>query len=119
MLLPEAYDALVIGDQRTGKLDRGGDQQPIGRVTMLETMELVGAGRSVVAQWECFNSWAIDEALDPRLDRNIQFNPTGVDQESDLPGGHCAEENGAAAQPAFVDQKTRGRAQAFVAAVEP
>jgi hypothetical protein len=30
----KTQDTFVIGDQRTGKLDRGGDQEPIGWVAV-------------------------------------------------------------------------------------
>jgi len=41
--LTEAGDTLVIGDQRTRKLDRCGYQKTIGRIAMLEMVQLIGA----------------------------------------------------------------------------
>ena len=36
---------VVIADERTGKLDSGGNQQPVGWVSMFEMTELIGTGR--------------------------------------------------------------------------
>ena len=45
MLLRKACDMVVIADERTGKLDSGGNQQPVGWVSMFEMTELIGTGR--------------------------------------------------------------------------
>src|ERR1700733_15391739 len=49
MLLAEACNALVISDQRTGKLDRRSNQKSIRRVAVLEMMQLIAAGSGPVA----------------------------------------------------------------------
>jgi len=44
MLLAEACDAIIIGDQRTGKLDGRRDEESISRIAVLKMVQLVAAG---------------------------------------------------------------------------
>lgn len=119
MVLEKACDAVVIRDERARKLDRGGDQQPIRRIAVLETMQLIAAGGSAMTQWHRFDAGTFDEARDPRLNRNIELDPSGIDQQRNLPGSDRTQANGSAVLPAIVDQSARRWAQAVIAAVEP
>ena len=58
MLLAEARDALVIGDERAGELDRRGDQEPVGRVAMFEMMEPIAASRGPISERDRFDARA-------------------------------------------------------------
>ena len=107
MFLAETRDALVIGDQRTGKLDRCGDQQPIGRVAMIEMVHLIAAAGGAIAQWHCLHAWTIEEALDPGLNGKVEIDPPGVYEQRNLPGRNGAEKNAAAVLPGAVDQGAR------------
>jgi hypothetical protein len=44
VLLAEACDPIIIGDQWTGKLDGRRDEKSIGRIAVLKMVQLVGAG---------------------------------------------------------------------------
>ena len=48
MLSAEAGDALIVGDQRAGKVDRSCNQKPICWITMLQAVKLIGVGRWAV-----------------------------------------------------------------------
>ncbi len=45
--LTKAADAVVVGDERTAKLDRRGDQQTVGRVAIVKFGELIAAHRGI------------------------------------------------------------------------
>ena len=45
----EADDTFVVGDERTGEFDGGGNQQPVGRVAAFKVMEPIRARRRTVA----------------------------------------------------------------------
>ncbi len=119
MLLAEADDALIIGDQRTSKLDRRRNQKPVRRIAVFEMMQLIAAGGSLVTQRHRFDSETIEETLDPCRNGNVEVDPSGVNEKSDLPNRDVAEQNGAAVLPANVDQGTRRNAQSVIATVEP
>jgi hypothetical protein len=68
MLLAKADDALVIGDQRTSKLDCRGNQKPVRWVAVLDVMELIAAS-GLVTKRRCFDAGTIEEASDPRCDK--------------------------------------------------
>ena len=50
----EARNPFIISDQRAGELDCGSNQEPIRRIAVLEMMELVAAGGSLMAEWHRF-----------------------------------------------------------------
>ena len=78
--LTEAGDTLVIGDQRTRKLDRCGYQQTIRRIALLEMMQLIGTRSRSPAQGYRLYARALKKTLDPCLDREIEINPPQVDK---------------------------------------
>lgn len=119
MFLAETCDALVIRDQWTCKLDGCGDQQAIRGVALLQMAELIAAGCRIQSQWHGLYAGALEETLDPSLNRKIEINPLGVNEERNLPGCDGTYENGSSVSPASVDQGTGGGAQSPVAAVEP
>lgn len=86
MLLAEACDAIIIGDQRTGKLDGRRDEESVGWIAVLKMVQLVGAGSGVMTQWHSFKTRTVKEAVDPRLNRNIKLNAFCIDEQRDLPG---------------------------------
>ena len=45
VLLAEACNAFIVSDQRANKLDRGGNQKPIGGIAALKTVKLICEGR--------------------------------------------------------------------------
>ena len=118
MLLAEADDALIVGDQRTSKLDRRRNQESVRRIAVFEMMQLIAAGGSLVTQRHCFDAGTIEETLDPCRNGNVEVDPSGVNEKRNLPNRDGAEQNGAAVLPAAVDQGTRRSAQSVVATVE-
>ena len=117
MLLAEADDALIIGDQRTSKLDRRRNQKSVRRIAVFEMMQLIAAADSMVTQRQCFDAGTIEETLDPCRNGNVEVDPSGVNEKRNLPNRDGAEQNGAAVLPAAVDQGTRRSAQSVVATV--
>src|SRR5204862_2027720 len=61
----------------------------------------------------------LKKARNPALDREIELNSSGIDEQRDLPGRHGTQANDPVVLPAAIDQTTGRRTQAFVAAVEP
>jgi hypothetical protein len=61
----EPHDPFVIGDKRARDLDGRGDQEPVGRVSVRQMMELIAATCGTVAERQGFDRGAIEEALDP------------------------------------------------------
>ena len=86
MLLAEACDAIIIGDQRTGKLDGRRDEESISWIAVLKMVQLVGAGGGDMTYWLSFKAGAVKEAIDPRLNRNIKLNTSCIDEQRDLSG---------------------------------
>ena len=78
MLLAEADDALIVGDQRTSKLDRRRNQKSVRRIAVFEMMQLIAAGGSLVTQRHCFDAGTIEETLDPCRNGNVEVDPSGV-----------------------------------------
>jgi hypothetical protein len=117
--LAEAGDTRVIGDQRAGARDGRGDRQPVRRITVGEIMPPIGACGGAAVERRGRDAGPIEKALDPPLDRNVEFDPPGIDEERDLPGRDGAEQDGPAALPAPVDRRMGRRAQMAVAAVAP
>ena len=101
--LAKAGDALVVGDERAGELDRGGDQQAIGRIAVLEMMKLVAAHSRAMAEGRRCDAGAFWETRNPRLDRKIQFDSSGIDEQCNLPGGNRTQANGITILPAIID----------------
>jgi hypothetical protein len=85
MVLTEPDDARVVGDEWEGKLDRSGDQQPIGGVAMFELVRQIRTRRRVVTQRHGSDSWAIDEALNPGVGGAVEVYPSGVNELRDFP----------------------------------
>jgi hypothetical protein len=83
--LAKIDDLLVVGDQRTAQLDRAGNQQAVRRITVWQAVQRRGPASRPMAQRHRFDPGAIEKALDPLLDRAVQFDPSGVDQQRDLP----------------------------------
>jgi len=98
----EACDALIIGDERAGKLDGGSDEKPICRITMLEMMKLIAAGSRVMAERHRLDTRAFEEAREPSLNGYVEFNPSRIDEQRNLPGCDGAQENCPAVPPAIV-----------------
>jgi hypothetical protein len=67
MLLGEASDAVIIGNQRAGEADGCGDQQPVRRIALFKVMKLIAARSGKVIKRHRLDARAIDEALDPSL----------------------------------------------------
>lgn len=80
MLPAETCDALIIGDQRTGEFDRGGNQKSVGRIAVLEMMQPVAAGSGPMAERHRLDAGTLQEALDPRLGGGIEIDASGVDK---------------------------------------
>jgi hypothetical protein len=96
VLLAETDDALIIGDQRTSKLDRRRNQKSVRRIAVFEMMQLVATGGSLVTQRHCFDAGTIEETLDPWRNGNVEVDPSGVNEKRNLPNRDGAEQNGAA-----------------------
>ena len=58
MLLAEADDALIIGDQRTSKLDRRRNQKSVRRTSVFKMVQLIAAGASLVTQRDSWGTSA-------------------------------------------------------------
>src|SRR5437588_10311964 len=71
-------NALIVSDKRTGEIDCGGDQKPIGRIAVLEMMQPVAAGGRLVTQWHRFDAGTLEEAVDPCLNGDVEIDPAGV-----------------------------------------
>ena len=99
MLLAETRDALVIGDQRTIKLDRRRNEKPVRRVAIFQMMQLMAAAGGPMAKRRRLDAGTPEKPLDPRLDGNIEIDPSDIDQQRDLPGGDGAKENRPAVPP--------------------
>jgi len=80
MLVGEAQDALVIGDERAGQVDRGCDQQSIRRVAVLQMIESIAARGGPMPERRGSEAGALKESRDPRSDRQIQLDPPGIDE---------------------------------------
>ena len=119
VFLGEPRNAFIIADQRTGKFDRRGNQKPISRVAVFKMVKFIAAAGGPMAKRHRLDARAIKEALNPFGHGNVEFNPTGVNEQRNLPCRHGAQKNGAAVLPAPVDEATGRRAQALVATVEP
>lgn len=74
----EARNPFIISDQRAGELDCGSNQEPIRRIAVLEMMELVAAGGSLMAEWHRFDAGTLEEAPDPSLNGNVEIDPPCV-----------------------------------------
>jgi len=67
--LAEARNTLVIRDQRTLKLDRCRNQKTIRRVAVLEMVQLIGGGSGPIAQGYRLDARALQETVEPCLNR--------------------------------------------------
>ena len=85
MLPAEADDALIVGDQRTSKLDRRRNQKSVRRIAVFAMMQLIAAGGSLLTQRHCFDAGTIEETLDPCRNGNVEVDPSGVKEKRDLP----------------------------------
>src|SRR6185312_2078531 len=112
-------DPVVIGDQRARKLDCRRDEKPIRRIAMFEMMKLIGTRRDPVRDWHRRDAGAREKTLDPCVDRDIEIDTSGVDEQCDLPGSDRTQEDAAAFPPAAIDQAARRLAQPGAAAIEP
>jgi len=88
MLLGEAGDAVVIGNQRAGKADGRGDQQPVRRIALFKMMNLVAARSGKVVKRHRLDARTIDKALDPTLGRKIEIDAACVGEQRNLPSGN-------------------------------
>jgi hypothetical protein len=78
MAFAESSDARVVGHYWTAAFHRRRDQEPIGRVAILERFETAGAGRGTVAERQRLNSRVAFEAFDPRFNRTIERDAAGM-----------------------------------------
>src|SRR6516164_8253937 len=115
--LAEARNPLVVSNQWTSELDRRGNQQTIGRVSVLEMVQLIGTRGSAVAEEHRLDAWTVEKPLSPCIDRNVEVDTTGIDEQGDLPDRHGTQINRTAVVPAAVDQRPGRRAQAIIASV--
>src|SRR5262245_31878751 len=82
-------------------------------------MKFIGVGSRTIAEGNTFDTQPTDKALNPCLNRNVEIDPPGIDEQRNLPRGDRAQENRSAATPAIVDQVPRRGTQAVIAAIEP
>jgi len=99
MLLGEASDAVMIGNQRAGEADGCGDQQPVRRIALFKVMKLIAARSGKVIKRHRLDARAIDEALDPSLGWKIEVDAAYVSEQRNLPSGYGAQKKGAAIFP--------------------
>ena len=116
---PEAGDTFIVGDERTGALDRRGDQQPIRRVTVLKGIQWISTHGRLPTQWEGRHAGMVEKAFDPGLDGPVQDQPPRIGELRDLPHRDRAEPHGAAVPPAPLDKAGRGRSQPCVPIRQP
>lgn len=86
MLLAEARNPLVVSDKRTGELDRARDQKPVRWIAMFEMMQAIAPGRGPPTQRRRLQAGPSEKAFDPGLDRNVEIDPSPLDQKGNLPG---------------------------------
>jgi hypothetical protein len=105
VLAGEMADAFIIPDHSTRQLGGGRDQEVIGGIAVreIEIMVRIAATDGEVALRRRRNARAIEEALDPSRDRNVEVDPADIDKQRGPPRSAHAEQNGAAAVPASVD----------------
>ena len=119
MPVGKAQDAFVVRDQRAREFDRGGNQQSIGGIAMLEVVQLVAATGGAMAERHRLDPGTTEEARHPRLDRQVQFDPPNIDEQRNFPYGNCAQADNPAISLAVIDPAARCRTQAVVPTVEP
>jgi hypothetical protein len=123
-LLPPAFFtelgyAFIVSDKRTVQFYRRGDQKPVRWIPIFEMLEPVAAGGGVMCQRYALYTWPVQETLNPIIDRNIELNPSCIDEQGDFPGRHRTEEYCSAILPAIVDQGPGRTTQPIIAAIEP
>ena len=69
-----------MGDQRARELNRRRDQEPVGRIAMLELIQAIAAGSRTVGERYGLDTWTFEKSRNPRLDRQVQLDPPGIDE---------------------------------------
>jgi hypothetical protein len=74
-------EARIVGHQRTAEFDRGRNQQAIRRVAMVESAKRGGA----VTYGSRRDSRAVEKAVDPCRDPNVQIDPLEFAEQREFP----------------------------------
>src|SRR5438105_4083789 len=98
MSFAEPCNALVIRDQGANQLDRRSDEE------VFELVQPIAPRRGMTCQRGRGNPGTIDEALDPRLDGNIEIDASKIDQQGDFPSRDRAQIDGTPAPPTAIDE---------------
>ena len=117
--LGESTDAVVAGHERTAEADGTGNEQPVGRIAMLQVVQAIGTRRSRMVKRHRFQPRTIEKPFHPFNHRHVELDETLVHEHRDLPHADRAEKYSAARFPGRVYRSASRLAQPFVTAVQP
>ncbi len=110
---------IVVGHKRAAETYGAGDKQTICRIAVFQMVQAICMGCCHMIELHGFESRSIQEALHPRVHRQVEFDEALVHEHRDLPYADRTEENSATGLPCRVNRPPGCLTQTGFAAIQP